>query len=209
MARNKINRDRSGHRRQRSHAPGGGESGSKLQVRATDEDCSTLNHPVRPTGAGLSFQGRETEQRPRLKAVVNDNQVSDIDRFEPFGYGGNTAVVAATTAHLPIVNNDLQDINYPVAERHSSSAGLQKNLSMGADEVPALTAAQFSAHAVTYRMTCARAAQLHDLMGSRGWVPRNFGTQASALAMASQARLHIPRPGLARRSRKLSERTDF
>ncbi|WP_083087674.1 PE family protein [Mycobacterium noviomagense] len=95
-----------------------------------------------------------------------------------------------------------------IASRNSSTtASTTEAIRAAANEVPVLTVAQFSAHAVINRVTSAMAAQVHDLSGKPGMVPRTFGTQTSALAITSgPGRANRGRAWLAYRNECPSER---
>lgn len=79
-------------------------------------------------------------------------------------------------------NNDLRSNSSVIASQNSAATG---STTRAAPLAAHRTVAQFSAHAVMDQVTSAMAAQVHDLSGKEGMVPRSFGTQAPAMAIAS------------------------
>ena len=115
-----------------------------------------------------------------------------------FGKAACMPFMTVDTELFPLAYIDLRKTFSAIAgtDLTTSDSTMESVFRVVVDEVPALTA-----YAVTHGGRLPWRRRSMTCRASRGMVPRSFGTQASALAIAGQARSRIPRPDLARISR--------
>lgn len=83
---------------------------------------------------------------------------------------------------LTIAAGDLQAIGFAMAAQNASAAGPTTGvIAAAADEVSALTAAQFAMHAAMYQAVSAQAATVHDIFVS------TLGVSAASYAATEAA----------------------
>jgi len=100
----------------------------------------------------------------RDRIIVVSNQIPKV--FEPEGYRGGNHMSYVTTQPeaLAAAAGSLQGIGSAMSAQNAAAAAPTTGVvPAAADEVSALTAAQFAAHAQMYQAVSAQAAAIHEM----------------------------------------------